>query len=91
MTLVDFPKGVARLVVALAELRAQGFDGAHYDTLAALLGQHVGHVKASARAAQEAGVVSIDVGGGRAKPSVVRLTDAGAALVPVPTARRPGS
>lgn len=88
MTLLDLPRGAASLVVALGKLRAQGYEAAHYDTLAALLGQHVGHVKASARAARDAGVVAIDVGGGRGKASAVRLTDAGAQLVAVST---PGS
>lgn len=90
MTLLDLPRGAASLVVALGKLRAQGYEGAHYDTLATLLGQHVGHVKASARAALDAGVVTIDVGGGRGKPSVIRLAEAGARLVSVPTASGTG-
>jgi len=91
VTLLDLPRGAASLVVALGKLRTQGYEGAHYDTLATLLGQHVGHVKASARAGVDAGVVSIDVGGGRGKPSVIKLTDAGALLVAVQTSSGTGA
>lgn len=90
-SLADVPRGAQRLLVALVELRSQGYDGAHYDTLAALLGQHVRHVKASAWAARDAGLVTVDVGGGRARPSVVKLTPEGAALVPVPSSGRAGA
>lgn len=85
-TLLDLPKGVAKLVQALVELKRQGYDAAHYNTLALLLAQHLNHVKASAREARDLGLVVIDVGGGKGKLSAVRLTDAGAALVAVPTA-----
>ena len=90
-TLADLPKGVAKLVVALVELRRKGYEGAHYDTLATLLAQHVRHVKASAWSARDLGVVSIEVGGGRAKPSVVAVTELGASLVPVQAPSGSGS
>lgn len=86
-TLADLPKGVQKLVVALAELRTQGYEGAHYDTLSTLLAQHVRHVKASAWCGRDLGVLVVEVGGGRSKPSVVSLTELGASLVPVQTAR----
>lgn len=90
-TLLDYPKGVAKLVQTLAQLRADGYDAAHYNTLSALLAQHLNHVKFSARKARELGLVVIDVGGGKGKLSAVRLTEAGAALVAVPTASGPRS
>jgi MarR-like DNA-binding transcriptional regulator SgrR of sgrS sRNA len=91
MTLLDLPKGAAAVVVALGKLRAQGFEAAHYDTLAALLGHHVNHVKASVAKAQAAGVVITSVGGGRKKKSAVWLSKAGLALVAVPTSGRAGA
>ncbi len=80
-TLLDLPRGAAKLVAALHGLEAQGYDAAEYATLAALLDQHEGHVKASARAAKDLGYVAISNGGGRGKKSTVALTDAGRALV----------
>lgn len=80
-TLLDLPRGAAKLVAALHGLEAQGYDAAEYATLAALLDQHEGHVKASARAARALGHVVITSGGGRGKKSTVALTDAGRALV----------
>jgi hypothetical protein len=89
VTLLDLPRGAAAVVVALYKLEVEGYEGAHYDTLAALLGHHVAHVKASVASAKSAGAVAVDVGGGRSKPSTVRLTPEGRALVAVSTPRGP--
>lgn len=82
-TLLDYPKGVARVVDALAKLRARGFEAAHYATLAALLDQSVNHVKASVAEAARAELVTVSEGGGRGKKAAVMLTEKGAALVPL--------
>lgn len=84
MTLLDLPKGVAKLVSTLAQLEAQGYSAAEYATLAVMLDQHVRHVKASARIALKHGVLVVTGGGGRGKKATVQLTDAGRSLVAVP-------
>lgn len=90
LTLLDVPKGVARLLQTMASLEAQNFDAAEFATLATMLGHHVGHVKASTYAARDLQLVTVNEGGGRGKKATVQLTAAGRALV-IPLAPASGA
>ena len=88
--LLDLPRTVARLLVALARAEAAGYGAATYDYLAHELAAGVAWVKQSAADARRRGLVAVTARPGRGHKAAVTLTPEGRRLAgQSPTPREP--
>lgn len=79
-TLLDIPRGAAKVVLALAHFKAKGFAAADYAAIAKLCHFSTSHAKTSVTQAQARGLVTVKVAWGQGQRSTVTLTEKGAAL-----------